>query len=524
MATNLPSTLQPTLQSFLQSPLPSHVAALALAFSWAFCPSTGHAQTSTQACPAPDVILASGLSALGQWADACEDSAQYHAHRGALLLALGQTEAAAVSLEKALLLNPELAGAQLDYAQALAQIGMKGSARAILSGVLQRPDIQPQLKTQLSVVENEKASVSADLPSNLNSFNPNQSPWRLSALAQTAYGRESNLNGATYTDALTLYLSNGPVTVALADNAKPQPGMAFRTTLAGQALYKGANSQELWVSAALGTRRGATSAEESLGAGNQTIEGALKYSLPMLAGDYSGVWQLGASATQFRLGLQGGQPAYEDRGVQLKYAWDSLGARCKWAPLVGSLVQQFPQSTSLNGTYKFARMELACSHAGKGLLSGGQNNGHQQETYLSFGGGQDNAQNTIAASGQTTGQTTGQSGSTNNARPGGNRSRLDVLVRHEQVVSAEVLGKTIAGQLTAWLRLAKSRDQQVYSELLGDLKTSTLRQDAGLAFWWPVAQNWSAGLNLEATSQRSNNALFNLKNSALYLGLRWAKD
>lgn len=136
------------------------------------------------------------------------------------------------------------------------------------------------------------------------------------------------------------------------------------------------------------------------------------------------------------------------------------------------------------------------------------------------GGGQDNAQNAITASGQTT----GQGGSANNARPGGNRSRLDLLVRHEQVVSAEVLGKTIAGQLTAWLRLAKSRDQQVYSELLGDLKTSTLRQDAGLAFWWPVAQNWSAGLNLEATSQRSNNALFNLKNSALYLGLRWAKD
>ena len=511
MATNLPPTLHSPLQSFL----PSHVAALALAASWAFCPSTGHAQTSTQACPAPDVILASGLSALGQWADACEDSAQYHAHRGTLLLALGQTEAAAVSLEKALLLNPELAGAQLDYAQALAQIGMKGSARAILSGVLQRPDIQPQLKTQLSVVENEKASAIADLPSNLK-----QGPWRLSALAQTAYGRESNLNGATYTDALTLYLSNGPVTLALADNAKPQPGMAFRTTLAGQALYKGANSQELWVSAALGTRRGATSAEESLGAGNQTIEAALKYSLPMLAGDYSGVWQLGASATQFRLGLQSSLPAYEDRGVQLKYAWDSLGARCKWAPLVGSLVQQFPQSTSLNGTYNFARVELACSHAGKSLLSGGQNNGHQQETYLSFGGGQDNAQNAITASGQTT----GQGGSANNARPGGNRSRLDLLVRHEQVVSAEVLGKTIAGQLTAWLRLAKSRDQQVYSELLGDLKTSTLRQDAGLAFWWPVAQNWSAGLNLEATSQRSNNALFNLKNSALYFGLRWAKD
>jgi hypothetical protein len=32
------------------------------------------------------------------------------------------------------------------------------------------------------------------------------------------------------------------------------------------------------------------------------------------------------------------------------------------------------------------------------------------------------------------------------------------------------------------------------------------------------------GLNLEATSQRSNNTLFNLRNLGVYLGLRWRES
>ena len=98
------------------------------------------------------------------------------------------------------------------------------------------------------------------------------------------------------------------------------------------------------------------------------------------------------------------------------------------------------------------------------------------------------------------------------------------MVRHEQLLTLSVFSTNVSGQLTAWLRAANSKDHQPYSELLGDLKSRTIRQDVGLAFWWPIDQNWSTGLNLEATSQRSNNTLFNLKNSTVYLGLRWARD
>jgi hypothetical protein len=78
--------------------------------------------------------------------------------------------------------------------------------------------------------------------------------------------------------------------------------------------------------------------------------------------------------------------------------------------------------------------------------------------------------------------------------------------------------------LTAWLRHANSKDKLPYSELLGDLKSDTKRTDFGFGYWVPVSKMWSAGLNIETTSQRSNNTLFNLKNSAFYAGIRWAQD
>ena len=439
--------------------------------------SVAYAQSaSANTCPAPVEWQAATLAKLAAWAEACDTNAFFHAHRGAQLLAQGQTEAAAVSLEKALLINPDLPGAQLDYAQALAQIGLKGSARAMLNTVLQRPDIQPGLKAQLSVAQSAdpaEASRSATDPL-----------WQWNGLVQTAHGHESNLNSATYTDALTLYLSNGPVTLGLTDNAKPVAGNAFKTTAALQGVLRGAGGQELTLNAALASKTGAA----SVGGNNRTAEGAVKYSLPMLAGDASGVWQVAAGGTQFWLG---NQTAYQDQGLQLKYAWDTLGAACKWAPAIGRIDQRFPQASTLNGVYSYGRLEMACA------------SGLNRETHVALGGGQDKAQD--------------------NNRPGGNRLRTDVLVRHEQIVSVP-LWPAVSGQLSAWLRYAHSQDKQAYSDLLGDLKSNTHRTDLGLGYWVPVAKQWSAGLNLEATSQKSNNTLFNLKNSSVYLGLRWAND
>ena len=422
-------------------------------------------------CPSANLWSKLSTEQLAVWAEACDQNAFFHAYLGAQLLVVGQTESAAVVLEKALLINPDLPGTQLDFAQALAQIGLKGSARAILNEVLQRPDIQPDLKNQLAKAQLEQAKPS----------------WQWQALAQTAYGHESNLNSATYTDSLTLYLSNGPVTLGLIDNAKPVAGDAFKTSVALHGTLRGAGLQELSVNVAMNSKAGAT----GVGGNNRTAEGAVKYSLPVEAGNASGVWQLAVGGTQFWLASQ---TAYTDQGLQLKFNWDSMGAACKAAPSIGAIEQKFPQATTLNGIYTYARMDWVC-RASK-----------NQETHVTLGGGQDKAQDA--------------------SRPGGDRARADLLLRHEQLVQMPgmPLVGNLSGQLTAWLRHASSKDKLAFSELLGDLKSNTKRSDFGLGYWIPVSKQWSAGLNIETTSQRSNNTLFNLKNSTVYAGIRWAQE
>ena len=169
------------------------------------------------------------------------------------------------------------------------------------------------------------------------------------------------------------------------------------------------------------------------------------------------------------------------------------GQACKLAPSLGQTRQSFPLSISLNGVYAFARMELLCK-------------AQSQETQAVLGSGSDKA---IDAT-----------------RPGGDKKRTDLLLRHERLTPMpwSPWKQVQTGQLSTWLRFAKSTDAQIYSELLGDLKTTTHRTDWGVGFWVPLDKSWSAGLNLEATSQRSNNTLFNLKNSGVYAGIRWSEN
>ncbi len=432
-------------------------------------------------------------------ADPCDEQATCQAQKGSQLLAQGRLEEAAVALEKALLLEPNLPGAQLDYAQALALIGLKGSARAMLADVLKRPDIQPNLKFKLAGAQNATTgAVQANL----------QVPWQWSKLALAAVGHETNLNSATFTDSLTLMLSNGPVTIGLTDAAKPIAGPATKTLLALQGNTRAGSGLlalgELSVSASL-SNKNALQSDALTGIKperNQTAEGVVKYSLPMIAGAASGQWQLSAGATQFWLS---GASAYSDTGFNLKFNWDRSfepsykglsvldGQTCKLAPSLGKTRQSFPLSSSLNGVYAFARMELLCK-------------AQSQETQVVLGSGSDKA--------------------TDASRPGGDKKRTDLLLRLERLTPMpwSTWKQVQTGQLSAWVRYTKSRDAQIYSELLGDLKTTTRRADWGVGFWVPLDKSWSAGLNLEATLQRSNNTLFKLKNSGIYAGIRWSEN
>jgi hypothetical protein len=452
---------------------------------------------------AASLVSASGSAWSQTAADPCDEQATCQAQRGAQLLAQGRVEEAAVALEKALLLDPNLPGAQLDYAQALAQIGLKGSARAMLADVLQRQDIQPTLKSKLTSAQTNPAGPEL---SAVQTFAQNQ--WQWSSLAQAALGHETNLNSATFTDSLTLMLSNGPVTIGLSDAVKPVAGPSSKTLLAVQGATRAGSGLlalgELSVSASL-SNKNALQADSLTGIKperNQTAEALAKYSLPMIAGAASGQWQFSAGGTQFWLGSTS---AYSDTGLSVKFNWDQTfesgikgllnlsGQSCKLSPSLGQTRQTFPLSSSLDGLYAFARMEFLCK-------------AQTSESQMVLGKGADKAQNP--------------------ARPGGDKQRLDLLLRHEHWLATpwSPIKQVQSGQLSIWVRYAKSSDAQIYSELLGDLKTTTHRADWGVGFWVPLDKSWSAGLNLEATSQRSNNTLFNLKNSGVYAGIRWSEN
>jgi hypothetical protein len=395
-----------------------------------------------------------------------------------------------------------LPGAQLDYAQALALIGLKGSARAMLAEVLKRPDIQPNLKFKLAAAQNAPTQATQ---APLKSLAPD---WQWSKLAQAALGHETNLNSATFTDSLTLMLSNGPVTIGLADSAKPISGPATKTFFAIQGNTRAGSGLlalgELSVSASLSDKSalqtdGLTGLKPER---SQTAEAVAKYSLPMIAGAASGQWQFLAGGTHFWLG---GLSAYSDEALSLKFNWDRTfesvpkglvgleGQSCKLAPSIGQTRQSFPLSATLNGVYAFARMEMLCK-------------AQNQESQAVLGSGSDKA---LEAN-----------------RPGGDKKRMDLLLRHERLIALpwSPFNQVQQGQLSTWLRYAKNADAQIYSELLGDLKTTTHRADWGVGFWVPLDKSWSAGINLEATSQRSNNTLFNLKNSGVYAGIRWSEN
>jgi hypothetical protein len=438
------------------------------------------------------LLLTPSIALSQTTAGPCDEQAICQAQKGALLLAQGLVEEAAVALEKALLLDPNLPGAQLDYAQALALIGLKGSARAMLADVLQRPDIQLNLKSKLVGAQN--ASNESTQPSL-------HSQWHWSNFVQASVGHESNLNSATFSDSLTLMLPNGPVTIGLADSAKPIAGPATKALLAMQGstrLGPGIFGMgELLVSAVLSNKK-ALQTDSLTGIKpdrNQTAEAAAKFSLPMIAGVVSGQWQFTAGGTQYWLGSAS---AYTDTSFSVKFNWDqgfepviwgwsNLGRQsCKLAPSLGQTRQRFPLSTALDGVYSFARMEMLCKALDK-------------ESQLVLGSGSDKAQY--------------------ETRPGGDKKRLDVLLRHEHLVPMpwSPWRQVKAGQVGAWFRYAKSADAQNYSELLGDLKTTSQRTDLGLSFSALINNSWTAGLKLERTSQRSNNPLFNLKNLSAYL-------
>ena len=425
--------------------------------------------------PVSKSAIRAELLQLNALAEACDMRADFHAHRGTLLLTAGWPQDAATALEKALLLNPELPGAQLDYAQALAQQGQRTPARELVQQVAERSDIQPDLKQWLNEGLSTQAATTgrAPLP---------EAAWVWSGLVQSSLGHETNLASATHTTSLTLNLIGGPVEVPLADSERPQSGAALKTMAAVQAVRVWGDG-ELRLNAALQGRR----AQGQAVADNQLAEAAATYALPWGPGIMQG--QVGAHAFSQR-----GVYKYSDQAYSLKYEpfW-RLGT-CKSAWAAGRTEQRYASTPTLDGHYQHIRLEAACNPSEAPTGAG------QAASIVGISSGKDTPLNAN--------------------RPGGIKNRLEVYARHEQ--SANLPLWVSPGTLTVWYRYSTSRDTEVFSSLLSQNATQTNRHDAGLGYWFPLRSGWSWGVDVESTSQKSTNTLLNIRNFSVYGGLRWA--
>jgi len=138
----------------------------------------------------------------------CLQSAEYFALLGAAQLNTGNLADALESLERALLLDPDNGGAQIDYAQALYLQGQLFSALALNRQVLGRNDVPQDLRDMLQSRQNSWQSMTRQ-----HGFQ-----------ADLLMGYDNNLNGAPSPDQITLTLSGESIILPLNPEFRPIAG------------------------------------------------------------------------------------------------------------------------------------------------------------------------------------------------------------------------------------------------------------------------------------------------------------
>lgn len=404
----------------------------------------------------------------------CEDSADFHAALGNLLLQLGRFGEAAVSLEKAIMLNAELADAQLNYAISLAALGQRSVAIWLIRQLAERSDTPPDLKNRILREALTLDAFALGLSNRDTDFTPAAtSRLKVSGHLQTSFGRETNLSSSTYTKELTLFLANGPVIVPLYDRRAPIAGTAAKV-LSYLQMTKPFTSNELQLGALLQSRK---SNEETI-----PMQQFSRFELQWVRALNSGKLHMTLSRHDLE---QSEQYAANDRMLSLTYLPDGTVHECR--PVMGLAVaaQSYPLASGMDGKVTMLRGELICPFMGQIQL--GSSVGVDRPTF--------------------------------SERPGGARLKTEVYFRHLGVLSLR--GAQTHLQTNSWIRASKTSDSALFSELLTQQPAETRRVDAGIGLTWALDQRWELGVEFEANSQISGNPLLNLKNHAMYVSSKW---
>jgi len=180
------------------------------------------------ACALPPEIASTTLEQLDAVALNCLKSPQYFRERGHLETVLHRDEAALESFEKALMLEPNHAGTQVDYVQALIINGDEASARDLISQLLTRDDVPVDLRPGLERQAAQLDAAAAARPV-LAEVEPEHLHYRVT-LSQSL-GYDNNLNNAFSLSSLVLTGPLGNIELEVDPSSRAQAGGTASTGL-----------------------------------------------------------------------------------------------------------------------------------------------------------------------------------------------------------------------------------------------------------------------------------------------------
>lgn len=411
---------------------------------------------------------AAELSALAErlvrFEQACGGDAGFLAYRGAVLLELGQAEAAAALLERALLIAPEHAGAQADYARALAALGDTRAAQSLVDNLLSRDDVPGGLREQL---RDWQRFIGRD---------QGTSVWQTGGSLTLRAGGETNLNSAPARGSLDLTLPDGPVSLPLAKGSRARGGGALLAEAGVQAGRNLAGGGRLQL---LGDIRGRHAPDRSE-TDYQQYEALAVLTLPEAVANNAHP----RAANQFSLGASrldyGGEQLYEAQ--RLGAARILQTGPCLTGASVDLENRHFPTSTNLDGRFVGLGGSLRCPLGDARVSLLGR---------------------------------LGLDRAAEKSRPGGDQRRWDLRLAYSRPLAG--------GELDAEISLGHQGDAEAYSEILENGARRKLARLALRAEWAvPLRTGLDGIVAFEASRQSSNIPLFDIDNAALWLGGRWS--
>ena len=425
--------------------------------------------------------LEQALATANDAVENCLKHADFFAWRGALEFSLQRYTEATESLERALLLNPDLPGALLDFAQVLLIQGDVEGARSLLQLLSTRDDLPQYLQPIL-------AQAQAQLITGSESLQTSATKLRLS----TAISYDTNLNNAPTANLVTLTFPQGPITLPLDKEYQAKAGAAWLNSVQWQ-YARALGSQVILLSADLRSRI----------TNNSSQTGYFQTGL-------AGYWMENPEASAQWI-AQGNWGQLHFGGTRL-YASDGLSLQRQWKTQLGDKVRHlcrlsagaelehrnYPSSHVLDGRYTGAIISATCVE-----------NSIQQDSLISKWLSQPQYGAVLRL---------GEERSRAVERPGGNSQRAEL--RLSLMVN---MGRSKVSTDYSW---ARQLDQEGYSPLFNNgAKRNTMRQGLRVVASYPLKSSaWNGAelfVSAEMSLQKSNLTAFRTQQKTIMTGLTW---